>query len=268
MANWEFDAAGPVRADIEIPSGSVEVTAARTGTVRVLLTASNNAGEKLLADTEVSFEGDTLRVHAPTRSARHNASLDLTIELPEGSTVNTKTASADQQFDGELGPLHATTASGDLQAKRVNGDADLTTASGDIRLGETSEDVRATTASGDVHITQAGGDIIVKTASGDLWVGQAGRSVSAKTASGDVHIDSIASGLVDTTTVSGDVTVAVVPGVSLYMDISTLTGDVRSDLDAGPGDAGSGDAEDEVTLTLSCRSVSGDVRILRARNPR
>jgi DUF4097 and DUF4098 domain-containing protein YvlB len=263
MANWDFDATGPIQADIQLPSGWVDVTAATTGKVRVSLTAANSAGEKLLADTEVSFQGESLRVHTPTRSARHNASLRLAVELPEGSTINAKTASADLRFDGELGPLHATTASGDITAERVSGDANLTTASGDIRLGEVTEDVRVTTASGDLLIDEAGGDVIAKTASGDVRVGQAGRSVTAKTASGDVQIESIASGLADTTTVSGDVTVGVAPGVTLYMDISTLTGDVRSSLDSELGGA-----EEEATLTLSCRSVSGDVRITRAHSSR
>jgi DUF4097 and DUF4098 domain-containing protein YvlB len=260
MSSWEFAASGPVQADIDLPAGSVHVTATKTDTVRVDLTASSNAGERLLAETEVGFEDDTLRVHVPKRvSIRGNAGLDLTIELPEGSSVKAKTASADVTFDGELGSVNGSTASGDVHADRIGGDVELTTASGDVRLGESTGDVRVTTASGDTNIGRADGDIIAKTASGDVWIGAAGQSATAKTASGDVRIDSIASGLADATTVSGDITLAVVPGVGVYMDISTLTGDVSSDLESDAG------AEGEASLTVSCRSVSGDIRIVRAR---
>lgn len=261
MTNWEFTAAGPIQADLRLPAGSVNVTATDTDKVSVSLTASSGAGERLLGDTEVSFEGETLRVLTPKRtSIRGNASLDLTVELPEGSSVRVQGASADLDFTGAIGRLNAHTASGDVRAERINGDVELTTASGDVRLEDATGDVRATTASGDITVNSAGGDIIAKTASGDVWVGRAGQSVTAKTASGDVRIDSIASGLADANTVSGDVTVAVVPGIGLYLDISTLTGDVSSDLDSDNSVA----VEGEATLTVSCRTVSGDVRLTRA----
>jgi DUF4097 and DUF4098 domain-containing protein YvlB len=261
MANWEFTAAGPIRADISLPAGSVHVTTAQTDKVTLSLSASSSAGERLLANTEVSFEDNTLRVRAPKRSSIFgNVSLDLHLELPEGSSVTADTASADVTLDGQFGGVHGKTASGGLRVYRVDGDAELTTASGHVRLEDATGDARLTTASGDVIVNRADGDIIAKTASGDVWIGRAGQSVTAKTASGDVRIDSIDSGLADATTVSGDITLAVAPGIGIYMDISTLSGDVSSELDADESVA----AEGEAVLTVSCRSVSGDVRIVRS----
>jgi len=261
MTDWKFDATGPISADISLPAGSVQVTATQTDQVSVSLTASSKSGERLLAETEVSFEGSTLRVHTPKRSSfRGNASLDLTVELPEGSSVTADTASADVTCTGTLSLLRAKSASGDVRADRVTGDVELNTASGDVRLTDTTGDARVSTASGDVTVNGADGDIIAKTASGDIRIGRAGQSVTAKTASGDVDIENIASGLADASTVSGDVTVAVAPGTGLYLDISTMSGDVSSDLLSDDSVA----AEGEATLTVSCRSVSGDIRILRA----
>jgi DUF4097 and DUF4098 domain-containing protein YvlB len=60
--------------------------------------------------------------------------------------------------------------------------------------------------------------------------------------------------------VSGDITIAVVAGIGVYMDISTLSGHVRSELDS---ESSSSSANGEPDLTLSCRTVSGDVVILR-----
>jgi DUF4097 and DUF4098 domain-containing protein YvlB len=261
MANWKFDAAGPVKADISLPAGSVHVTAAKTDQVRVSLTAANSSGERLLERVEVSFERETLRVRVPTRTSFFgNASLDLNIELPEGSSVTAELASADLTVVGELASLRGKTASGDVHADRMSGDVDLTTASGDVRLEDAAGGTRISTASGDVEVNAADGDVIAKTASGDVWVGRAGQSVTAKTASGDVRIDSITSGLADATTVSGDISIGVVPGIGLYLDVSTLTGDAHCELDSDDSVA----AEGEASLTVSCRSVSGDVRIARA----
>jgi DUF4097 and DUF4098 domain-containing protein YvlB len=260
MGSWEFAAAGPIAMDIELPAGSINVAARPVAAVTVSLRASGKGGEKLLAETEVSFENETLRVHVPTRSMiRGHASLDLDVEVPEGSSARFSAASADVTLEGQFGPLRGKTASGDIKADRAR-DADLSTASGDVKLEEAAEDVRVNSASGDVRIGKAGGDVITKTASGDVWVGQAGQSVTAKTASGDVRVDSIAAGLADAATVSGDVTIAVVPGTGVYLDISTLSGDVSSDLES----TASAGAEGDAALTVSCRTVSGDIRLLRA----
>jgi Toastrack DUF4097 len=259
MASWEFPAEGPVQAEISLPAGSVHATGTQTGTVTVSLDAASKAGERLLAETEVSFDGGKLRVITPRRvSVFGNASLDLAITLPAGSSVAADTASADISCHGEIGGLSGKSASGDVEAERVGGDVDFNTASGDVQLAETTGDVRVSTASGDLTIGRAGGEIIAKTASGDVRVTEAGQSATVKTASGDVRIDRISTGLADATTVSGDIVIAVVPDVGVYLDVSTLSGDAASELDS------SGGAEGEASLTISCRSVSGDVRITRA----
>ena len=150
---------------------------------------------------------------------------------------------------------------GDDGAERLTGQVSLSTASGDVRLGDAAADVRVNTASGDVSIERVGGDLTAKTASGDLGVGEAGRSAEVKTASGDVRIRSITSGRADVASVSGHVTLAVPPGTAVYLDLSSLSGRVRSELDssADPGDGG-GDPD----LILRCNTVSGDIQITRA----
>jgi hypothetical protein len=265
MASWEFAATGPIEAEISLPSGHVHLTAAQTETVTVSLLPEqkrgNGAAEKLIAETEVSFENGTLAVTVPKRvQLRGGAALDLTVELPEGSCVAAHTASADVHCTGQLGSLDGHTASGDVTADLISGPANLTTASGDVRLEEAAGEVMIHTASGDTRIGRAGGDITAETASGSVAIGRAGQSAQVKTASGDVQIDSVLSGRADVTTVSGDITVAVPPGIGVYLDISAVSGHVSSELDADAQGSGGQDA----SLTVCCRSVSGDVRITRA----
>lgn len=261
MASWEFSADGPIKTEIKLPAGRVKLTATPAQTVTVSLlperAAGSRAAEKLIADTEVSFDGGTLTVEVPNRvHLRGDASLDLAVELPEGSSVAVRTASADVSGTGELGSLQGHTASGDVTADRV-GHAGLTTASGDVRLREVTGDIVLQTASGDAVIQRAGGDITAKTASGDLVIGHAAQSVRAQAASGDVAIDSVATGTVEVTSVSGDVSVGVPPGIGVYLDLSSLSGRVRSELDADEHGGG------EPDLTVRCNSVSGDIKITR-----
>jgi hypothetical protein len=258
MASWEFTATGPVQAEIKLPAGSVNVAATKTSTITVTLLSASAAGERLIEETEVSFEAGSLAVRVPEKvRVRGNPALDLRVGLPEGSRVTADTASADLLCSGELGGLRVKTASGDVNAGRVRGDVALSTASGDVRLADATGDVRVESASGDVVIERADGEIIVKTASGGVIVGEAGHSVTAGTANGDVRVDSIMTGLVDISSMSGDITLAVVPGATVYLDISTLSGRVSSELDSGAG------AVDEPELTLCCQTLSGDVRIIR-----
>jgi DUF4097 and DUF4098 domain-containing protein YvlB len=261
VASWEFAATGPVQAEISLPAGSVSVAAKQTGTVTVSLLPASEAGERLIGETEVSFEGGSLTVRVPERMrVSGNTALDLRVELPEGSRVTASTAAANLTFSGELGALNTKTASGEVTAGRIAGDVNHNSASGGLRIEATTGEARAETASGDIVIGRADGDIIAKTASGAVTIGQAGQSVTVTSASGDIRIDGIATGLAEASSISGDITVAVVPGTGVYLDISTLSGRVSSELDSGAGP--SGDAEP--SLTVACRSISGNVRLARA----
>ncbi len=97
----------------------------------------------------------------------------------------------------------------------------------------------------------------MQTASGDVAIGQAAASVHVQTASGDTRVGSAAAGEVSTKTASGDTQVGVAAGVGVYLDLSSLTGNISNELDETDG-------RDDVGLQVSCRSVTGGIRITRA----
>lgn len=265
MTTWNFTAAEPVTADLKLASGSVHVDTTSDGTVTVSLAPEHGASErgaaKMIDSAEVSFDAGTLIVHVPHRlHLRGDAALTLAVGLPEGSTVQAATASADVVCAGDLGSLGAETSSGDVTGDRFGGDADVRTVSGDVRLAEVGGSTQVETASGDIAVGRGDGEILVKTASGDVRIGQGGPAVEVKTASGDVRADALASGETTVATVSGDISLAVVTGIGVYLDISTLSGHVRSELDV---DGGASPAGGDPDLAVSCRSVSGDVRLTR-----
>ena len=75
--------------------------------------------------------------------------------------------------------------------------------------------------------------------------------------SGDVSLARVAAGAVSLASLSGDLDVGVAPGIGLYLDLSSLSGQITNELD----DSG---AEQTADARLTCRTVSGDVRIHRA----
>lgn len=241
MTTWDFPATDPIDLRVDIPAGNITVTALATGTatVTVVPCAAGRRGEEFLADTRVEFDGGALSVIAPDRRGYHRgASLDVAVEVPSGSAAELVTASAEVRCSGELRSLAIRTASGDVAAERVSGPVQVHSASGDVRLDEVG-DLRAETASGDVEVGTAAGD------------------VSVRTASGDVNVGSVAAGRTDITSASGDVHVDVAAGIGVYLDLSTLSGSATSDLEAAADDH-------DATVTLRCRTISGDVRVGRA----
>jgi DUF4097 and DUF4098 domain-containing protein YvlB len=258
MTNWEFPVSGPITLEARLPAGDIQVTATDTELVTVSLRSGSKRGEQLIGETEVTFDTGTLTVSVPERiRLLSSTSLDLVVQLPTGSKARIRTASADVRCHGELGGLEVKSASGEVHAELVTGPAKVDTASGDIELGDVTGDVRVTTASGDASVEHAGGMLTMNSASGALRTLRADSSAAARSASGDVQIASMASGRADLSTVSGDIKVAVQPGIGVYLDLFAMSGDVRSDLDAGG-------AEGDAALTLHCRSISGDVHVTQA----
>ncbi len=259
MTTWEFPALDPISLEARLPAGSITVSAEPVTTATVSLASrSGRRGDELIEATTVEFDAGTLIIAVPDRvRLLSSTSLDLVVRLPRGSSCVLNAASADIRCSGDLGSLDARTASGDVSAERAAGQVSINTASGNIRLDDAAGQVRVNTASGDAHISRAGGDVTANSASGDLIIGRAEGSAKVRSASGDVQIESIAAGSGEVNTVSGDISIAVPAGVGVYLDLSAMTGDVTSDLEPAASDG-------EAALSLHCRSISGDVRVVRA----
>jgi DUF4097 and DUF4098 domain-containing protein YvlB len=261
MASWEFPGSDPIEIMINIAAGSVAVAAEPTDATTVSLESSRSGrnADQLLGEVKVSFEDGRLEISQPrsTSFLRGLGGLDLTVKAPPGSRCSAETASADVACVGELAGLDAKTASGDVTAALVTGPLSVRTASGDVWLEEAGGTVQVNTASGDVQLREAAGTVSVRTASGDVNVGPAAASVEVNSASGDVRISRVTTGSASVKTVSGDAQVGVATATGVYLDLSSLSGQISNQLDVTDG---SGD----VRLQVSCRSVSGDIKVVRA----
>ena len=257
-----FETPQGVSLDLKIPAGTVlvRVTEGTASTVRI-------DGPKELDDIVVELSprsGGGHRLLVDHRGKRSwgpftdRQGVRVEVAVPSGTDVTCETGSADVAVEGRIARLNCTTGSGDVRFDLVDGDVTLKSGSGAFEGTEVGGRFRAHTASGDVSVEQAGGAVTAKTASGELRLGSARGSVNVRSVSGDVIVGSAAGRSAVIRSVSGDVRVGVPSGRGVYLDLKSVSGEVRSDLEPTGKPAAAPDLE------LAASTVSGDVAVQHA----
>lgn len=241
----------------------------RSGDVRIAQTSDANATVQAKGERdadEVWIEHDATaadtRLEVTQRKdgwGFRSRRVHVSITVPVGAIVDVGTGSGDVTVSGLVAGLTVQSASGDMTIERVHGEGRLRSASGDVHVEEVGGDLTVTTASGEIEVGSVAGRFEARTASGDIDVGATAGSTHAVSASGDVTIGS-AGGDVSLRSVSGDIMVGVPSGTRVWLDVSSTSGDTRSDLDPG-----SPDTAGKAAFEIRASSVSGDIRIRRAR---
>jgi DUF4097 and DUF4098 domain-containing protein YvlB len=239
----------------------------------------DNYARELISNARVEQHGNKISVIMPKNKGGffgRKGQVRARVHVPHESSLKIDTASADIEARGLFGTAHVNSGSGDMQLDRIAA-GDLKAGSGDVEVEEVTAEIKVKTGSGDVTLGPVGGacdvmagsgDVVldtvegalkVKTGSGDVVVGVGGDRVEVMAGSGDLQIKQVSRGEVFAKTGSGDVMIGVAAGTAAYLDIQTVTGDVRSSLDttASPAD---GDA----TVSINVVSGTGDVVLQRA----
>lgn len=181
--------------------------------------------------TRVEFTTGRLVVRAPKDMHLRNVPIAVSVQAPVGSSVAAKSGSGDVQVSGAAGRLELTTGSGRISADQAAAAAKVDTGSGVVRLGPMAAGVRAKTGSGDVEISAVGGVSTVITGSGDVWLGAVSSDVLARTGSGNLTIATASAGQLELHTGSGAIRIGIKEGNRAEIDLSSGSGEARSDLD-------------------------------------
>jgi len=198
-----FDTPTTVTAVVDIPAGHVTFIAADRSDTTVdvrPLHASKGRDVRAAEQTAVAFADGVLRVtgEVSNRAFGSSGSVEVTVQLPTGSRVETRAASAQLRGVGRLG------------------DVVVESAHGDVKLDEATS-VRLATQAGDISVGRLTGPGELRTAKGNLTVDEASR--------GALVLD----------TQMGDVTVGVAAGVAASLDAGTALGRVRNALTSTGG---------------------------------
>ena len=250
MRTETFQTPGETRLDIRLGAGEVRLETAEVQETTVVLEPlrGNDASTAAVENARVELRDRgnghevVIDVRDRGRGIFRNAEVLVAVTSPEGTSVETKSGSADVEGRGRFGSV------------------EVETGSGDVEFGEIAGEANVNAASGDVQISSVCGDARVNTASGDVLVREAGSAVGINTASGDQEVGSVVSGKVTLKSASGDLKVGIREGTSLWVDARSRSGEVRSELPVSdlPPDGNGPSVE------LRANTMSGDITVSRA----
>jgi DUF4097 and DUF4098 domain-containing protein YvlB len=187
--------------------------------------------------------------------------VEARITCPPGADLELDAASTDLRVEGELGAVTARTASGGVSLQTVRKGLQVKTASGDVYVGAIVQNATIVTVSGDLGVGRVDAALNARTVSGDVHVGTIHAPLQLSTTSGDMKVDALVAGELRLQSVSGDARVGVARGTRVWIDASSVSGDLDSQLGIAdePAEASSGEV-----VPVHVKTVSGDVTILRA----
>jgi DUF4097 and DUF4098 domain-containing protein YvlB len=278
-----FDTPEPIAVSIELSVGDVRVVASdRTDTI-VQVRPTDESQEqdvRQAGQTRVEHTSGGLLIKTPRQRALglfgKPGSVDVTVELPAGSSLRgdsavaafhgtgrlgdckIKTSTGDVELD-ETGPLDLRTGAGAIDVARVGGDAEVNTGTGRIRLGQVDGSAVIKNSNGDTRIDAVTGDLRMSASNGDLTVGRADGDVTGNTANGVIRIGEVSSGTVGIKTGFGEIEVGVRAGTAARLDLHTSFGNVRNHMD--PADS---PEPTEAFVEVSARTSYGDIVIRHA----
>ncbi|MGW6703897.1 DUF4097 family beta strand repeat-containing protein [Streptomyces sp. NPDC054956] len=217
----KFDTPAPISTVLDIPAGRVRFIAAdQADTVVDVRPADASKGRDVKAaeQIEVAYADGVLRIEAPEAKSQvfgSSGSVEVTVQLPAGSRIDAKAASAEFSGVGRLGYVAFECAQGSVELDEA-ASASLTLAAGDVSVVRLGGPAQISVQKGDIRIAEAvQGTVVLRTESGEISVGAArgvSASLDAGTSYGRIHnslanTDGGAAGLnIHATTAYGDIT--------------------------------------------------------------
>lgn len=282
-----FKTPQPIFVKVEFLVGRAHLIASRRSDTVVVVNPfdrSDRADVEAAEKTTVEFSNGTLLVRSPKSRGLGNyivlgrqGSVDITIEMPEGSQVEGSAGHADFRVNGRLGDTRIKTGAGDIEVdetaalhlasgagavtvRHAKGHTEVTTA-GDMRLGRIDGDAQIKNQTGRTSIGEVTGPLRVRSANGDITVDRAHSEVGAKTANGNITIGEVITGSVVLGTASGHLDVGIREGTAAWVEASTGYGRVHNSLEMASGPNPSDQA-----VEIKARTSFGDITIHRSQS--
>ncbi|MEU9666399.1 DUF4097 family beta strand repeat-containing protein [Streptomyces bobili] len=175
----KFATTAPISAVLDIPAGRIQFIAAdRADTTVEIRPAdpSRSRDAKTAEQATVAYADGVLRITASAPGNRltgPSGSVEVTVQLPAGSRVEAKAASAELRGVGRLGEVVFDGAYRQIKIDEAEG-VRLTAIDGDVEIGRLNGPAEISTARGDIRIAEAvRGTVVLRTQSGDISIAAA-----------------------------------------------------------------------------------------------
>jgi DUF4097 and DUF4098 domain-containing protein YvlB len=272
----------PIEVAFDLGAGNVRIIATdRTDTVVEVRPsdAGKSADIRGAEQAAIEFMGGRLRV-TTGKGLRYlgfgpTESVEVTIGLPAGSSIEgrtaygrivvegrvgrlaVKTGGGDIQVD-EAGPIDVHTGAGGVDVNRAIGRASIDTGTGTVRIRDLVGSASIKNSNGNTIIGEAVGPVAVRAAYGYITIDRAHDDLELKTAYGNVRVDELIRGSARLESSYGELEVGVPDGTAVWLDVTSVHGNVRSSLTTLAGPDGTGE-----TAEIRARTSYGDVVIRR-----
>lgn len=173
-----FATPAPIAAVLAIPAGRIQFIATDRDSTTVEIRPANPAKRrdvKLAGQTTAGYSDGILQITGPdgNRVLGSSGAVEVTVQLPAGSRVEAKAASAQFTTAGQLGEVTFDSSQATVEVDEA-ATARLTTVDGDITVGRLGGDTQIRTMKGDIAITEAArGTVMLATQTGTITVGAA-----------------------------------------------------------------------------------------------
>jgi DUF4097 and DUF4098 domain-containing protein YvlB len=278
-----FETPESISVTIELSVGNVRITASDRTDTTVDVRPSDESDESdvhAARQVRVDYANGLLQITGPKARvfdfSRKTRSVEVSIDLPSGSTVSGKVQVGSLNGTGRLdecrfktstgnvrleqtGSLRADTSAGHITVDGVAGNAEIHTGSGKVLVGEIEGSGVVKNTNGDTVISAVTGYLQVRSANGDIAVDRAGASVEAKTSNGSIRLGEVARGSVELGTSMGDLEIGIAHGTAAWLELNTGFGQVRNQLDnaAAP-------EESDDTVEVRAHTSFGGITIRRS----
>jgi hypothetical protein len=256
----------PVKLDIELGKGDLEVRYARDGQVSV--TIATQGPQPVIVDRDqlanvVSIRQDgnhlELRPAAGATLEARKIKLSYRLDVPYRTELHSLVEHGNQSIIGIMGPVAAKAKQGDIKISYVPKEVDVRTEAGNLDLEVVAGRIEAAVGIGDISCTRAPSGIHAQTNEGQISLIVVGPSIAtvktgnggidaqgvrgtlaATTAAGDVHVKAVPHDDWKLTTASGNVRIEFPPQAGVDLDASSTFGAVavnRDDMEKPMPDA-------------------------------
>jgi DUF4097 and DUF4098 domain-containing protein YvlB len=229
--NETMDAAADSNVEIYNTAGSVKVEGWSRNEVEVIATLGNEVDEFIF---ERDDDDILIKVKAKSgRSGHRGHSSSLAIKVPQGSSIDVATVSADIEILGVYGELEATAVSGDIDLETFSAGVEATTVSGEIdaRGDGKGSDIELVSVSGDITAVKLAGEVQLEAVSGDIeLMDGAFDDANIETVNGDIELEANLrkGGEIAIETVNGTIDVDFIGDVSAEFEVETFNGRIRN----------------------------------------
>jgi len=230
--NQRLDASADGKVEIYNTAGSVTVEGWSQDAVEVTGTLGEEV-DKFIFERK----NDTVLVKVKPKKGKNSGgrstSSHITVRVPQQSSVEVATISAEIDIEGVKGEQDLQSVSGSVATQVFAAEIEVETVSGRIDVAGSGEDIEAdlTTVSAGISVRDLSGVIDLESVNGKLEVGGGSFSdVAMETVNGRIDFNSSLreGGDLDIETVNGKVVVNFVGGLSADVDVNTFNGRINN----------------------------------------